>query len=467
MVEGVRGKTVLHTGILGQSENAKSKSAARPSERSPRSCPQCGSTKLFKDGKRKLKDGSEIQRFLCRSCFYRFSESHEKVNVRTQLSEMPKSKTDHLQKRIVETGFSFKGVSDSGSFGFREDSGLHRVTNAGKALYVLRPSNSNAEYAHKKAKNLSNARELETLAGERNETQQDIRGKIVQFIWQMQKDNYSKETITTYSKALQRLIDLHADLSNPESVKETLTKMKNATAYKYVIGAAYTLFLKTYGLTWKPPICNVTRSLPFIPTERELDDLIAGCGKKTAVFLQILKETALRVGECSRLKWINVDLDRKTITLNEPEKNGIPRMFDISSKLVSMLAVMPKETEYVFGTCQKVTRASVFYRLRKRLSRKLGNPRLLEISLHTFRHWKATTLYHETKNPLLVKEFLGHRNLDTTLLYIQLEKHLYKEDLDTFTVKAVKDAEEIGPLLEVGFEYVCQKDGLTFFRKRK
>jgi hypothetical protein len=76
-------------------------------------------------------------------------------------------------------------------------------------------------------------------------------------------------------------------------------------------------------------------------------------------------------------------------------------------------------------------------------------------------------LYHETKNPVLVKEFLGHRSLDTTLLYIQLEKHLYKEDLDTFVVKAVKNADEIPPLIEVGFEYHCEKDGLMFFRKRK
>ena len=128
---------------------------------------------------------------------------------------------------------------------------------------------------------------------------------------------------------------------------------------------------------------------------------------------------------------------------------------------------MPKTNEYVFGTCSKVTRGSVFYRLRKNLARKLGNPRLLNISLHTFRHWKATALYHETKNPVWVKEFLGHRSLDTTLLYIQLEKHLYKEDLDAFVVKAVKDADEIPALLEVGFEYHCEKDGLMFFRKRK
>lgn len=76
-------------------------------------------------------------------------------------------------------------------------------------------------------------------------------------------------------------------------------------------------------------------------------------------------------------------------------------------------------------------------------------------------------LYHQTRDPVLVKEFLGHRTLDTTLLYIQLEKALFKADADEFTVKATKDPKEIEALLKVGFEYVCQKDGLIFFRKRK
>jgi hypothetical protein len=38
---------------------------------------------------------------------------------------------------------------------------------------------------------------------------------------------------------------------------------------------------------------------------------------------------------------------------------------------------------------------------------------------------------------------------------------------DEFTVKVVSNPEEIKALLEVGFEYVCEKDGLLFFRKRK
>jgi hypothetical protein len=38
---------------------------------------------------------------------------------------------------------------------------------------------------------------------------------------------------------------------------------------------------------------------------------------------------------------------------------------------------------------------------------------------------------------------------------------------DEFTVQATNDKEEMKKLLSVGFEYVCQKDDMLFFRKRK
>ena len=69
-------------------------------------------------------------------------------------------------------------------------------------------------------------------------------------------------------------------------------------------------------------------------------------------------------------------------------------------------------------------------------------------------------------NPEDVKESLRHRKIDTTLLYVQLEKALFKEMTDEFTVKASKTPKEIQNLLEVGFEYVCEKDGLMFLREK-
>lgn len=121
-----------------------------------------------------------------------------------------------------------------------------------------------------------------------------------------------------------------------------------------------------------------------------------------------------------------------------------------------MLGTLPRKNEYVFGSNSKSTRNSLYYRERKKVAYKLGNPRLRKIGLHTFRHWRATMMYHETRDPALVMEALGHRSITTTMLYIHLEKALFKTENSGFQVKATKEAEEVKGLLEVGFEYVCE-----------
>jgi len=136
--------------------------------------------------------------------------------------------------------------------------------------------------------------ELKTVSGE---SQKTAKGKQIEFAWYLKKENYSVDTMRTYNGSLRNLIEGGADITNPNSVKEAL--MKYGEARKHTIIAAYTLFLKMQGLLWNPPLCQVTRQLPFIPTERELDDLIAGCGKKMSAFLQTLKETAMRLGEAA------------------------------------------------------------------------------------------------------------------------------------------------------------------------
>jgi hypothetical protein len=76
-------------------------------------------------------------------------------------------------------------------------------------------------------------------------------------------------------------------------------------------------------------------------------------------------------------------------------------------------------------------------------------------------------LYNQTKDILYVKQFLGYRKVETTLLYIQLSEVIFKNKSVEFTVRVAKTKEEIKALLEVGFEYNCEKDELYYFRKRK
>jgi hypothetical protein len=66
-----------------------------------------------------------------------------------------------------------------------------------------------------------------------------------------------------------------------------------------------------------------------------------------------------------------------------------------------------------------------------------------------------------------VQQLLGHKNIENTLLYVNLESAIFKTENDNFHVKTATTPKEITELLEVGFEYVCQKNGLVFLRKRK
>ena len=154
--------------------------------------------------------------------------------------------------------------------------------------------------------------------------------------------------------------------------------------------------------------------------------------------------------------------------MNHPEKGSKPRMWKVSQKLIGMLKNLSHDSPKVFGNTTYDSMKQTLRKTRQRLATKLQNSRLLKITFHTFRHWKATTLLHQTKDPYYVKEFLGHRSLKNTEIYITLERTIFNEyGDDEFTIKVAEKAEDIKSLLEVGFEYTCEKDGLLFFRKRK
>lgn len=77
-------------------------------------------------------------------------------------------------------------------------------------------------------------------------------------------------------------------------------------------------------------------------------------------------------------------------------------------------------------------------------------------------------LYHKLKDPFYVRDFLRHKDIRNTTIYINIERSLFQiNENDEFTVKAAKDLEEACELLKVGFEYVTEIDNVKVFRKRK
>ena len=147
-----------------------------------------------------------------------------------------------------------------------------------------------------------------------------------------------------------------------------------------------------------------------------------------------------------------------------PEKGGEPRIFQISEKLATMLGQLPKVSTRIWKIKSSKNLGRQFRRERKRVAHKLGNPRLLQIHLHTLRHWKATIEYAKTKDILYVQKLLGHRSLKTTLRYTQL---IALPQSQEYICKAAKTVKEAKQLIEAGFEYVTDMNGVKLFRKLK
>jgi integrase/predicted RNA-binding Zn-ribbon protein involved in translation (DUF1610 family) len=370
-------------------------------------CPNCGSHDINRNGFRHLKNQSETQIFKCKACGQRFSENY----------------------------YRYRG-------------------HHGQANYALSIE----------AKKLDHVTENKAVTS-------DTKNKITEYHLNMKINGYAEATINMSWRILELLIRRGADLDNSDTVKHVISQQNWSGNRKRNVINAYSQFLKYLGRHWEEPRCTIIRKIPIIPTEQEIDDLIAGCPAIVATCLQLLKETAMRSGEAIQLHWKDVDLQRRIITCNTPEKNSNPRMFnDLSSKLLTMLNQLPKENDKVFGTKTLDSLKAVMVRCRTKQAFKLGNPRLKEIHFHTMRHWKATMLYHQTKDVLFVKQFLGHKSIDNTELYIQLEKNLFGNlSNDQFTTKVACNTEEACKLIEVGFEYVTGEyaDGGKIFRKRK
>ena len=77
----------------------------------------------------------------------------------------------------------------------------------------------------------------------------------------------------------------------------------------------------------------------------------------------------------------------------------------------------------------------------------------MQIHFHTLRHWKATMEYAKTKDILHVMNLLGHRNIESTLVYT----HLISSEGDEYYSAVAKTVDEARKLIEQGFEYVCAR----------
>ena len=418
----------------------------------PSNCPRCENSNLWKDGRYRNR-----QRFKCSNCFHRF------VGPKIEFDIFSQSVTNSHSAEDVSYGFvlsSSKELFKSFPFKFGEDVASHKSSSAWENLNTLRPySRGQANPMQKQIE----GKQTSSL------TLQEFKGKMLEFAFYLKKNGKKNTTIKSQTGNLKNLYYSGANLSDPESIKIIVAEKDCSSGTKRQLIYTYENFAKFLKIKLpEMPEYKIKPKLPFIPTESELNMLIACAGPKLQPFLQTLKETGARSGEVAAIQWIDIDFERRIVTINNAEKGSNPRQIEVSDKLLTMLKRIPQDQDLVFEANANTRMRKNFHSIRARLAFRTKNRRIKQIHLHSFRHWFACMLYHHTKNIMLVKEKLGHRSITSTQVYVQLLQTSGKEEYISQTATTL---EEMTKLIEQGFEYVTDtKIGeMTYklFRKKK
>jgi len=137
-------------------------------------------------------------------------------------------------------------------------------------------------------------------------------GEILSFGLWMRKQGYRESTIQPCIRSL-RAMAKRTNLLNPESVKTYLASAQLSENRKEKLTHDLTRFYRYNNIRFEKPNYRRIEKIPFIPLETEVDQLISGAGKKTATFLQLLRETGARPGEAWNLKWVDIDFEKHTV----------------------------------------------------------------------------------------------------------------------------------------------------------
>ena len=283
----------------------------------------------------------------------------------------------------------------------------------------------------------------------------EVKGKIINTLIKLKNSGLEEQTVKTIGYYLDNLAS-NVDLNKSDDVKAFIANKQVSNGFRGNLVKAYNYYCSINGIVWDRPHYNWEQNKPKIPTQETLNKMISSCGYKYIVIFTLLKETGAMPVELSRTTLRDIDFERNTLAIRG-SKGHASRIHKLRSEVIAMLKTYLTRIgmeEYPFPSPKQMTKAWIKYK--KRLSQRLCDPMLLQIRLYDLRHFYATMTYHKTKDILYTKQQMGHKKIETTLLYTQLVNF----ENDEFHSAVAHNIEEARKLIESGFVYVTELDGI-------
>ena len=217
----------------------------------------------------------------------------------------------------------------------------------------------------------------------------------------------------------------------PTDINEALstlpTHLKNATINRYVaaISVVFSYACREYDLPENP-----VRKIPSLPennerirflSEAERTSLFKACRAshwdKLYLIVLLAITTGARKGEITKLRWNDIDFDRRTAYV-ATTKNGQPKVLPLTDSVIRELQLFDsKDSSLIFASKVK---EDVPYCFTKPWKRALEDAEIKDFRFHDLRHSCASYLAQSGASLLEIADVLGHKQISVTKRYAHL-----------------------------------------------
>ena len=300
---------------------------------------------------------------------------------------------------------------------------------------------------------------------------------IQKVMLQLEREAKSPRTIRSREWNLKTL-SKRANLNEPASIELAIAryikknKQPATECFKKHLCEAYADYCRVYRIYWKKPSYKPDEKSIQPPSLETCNTLIAAAQRELSIKLDLSTQTGLRPIEIVGNKGLtpnDIHPEQKTITARSTKGCNPRPPIKVTEQLIAKLQTYItkhsiKPDEPLFKGSPETYRHH-YKAFTHRLAKKLQNPSIANIRLYDLRHAYVTRTLRKIGNAEIVRQMVGHKNLNTTQKYMHLLADLNSGEWIVEQTNDKNRAKEL-TLQDFRYEYTTP-DGYMTFKKPK